>query len=422
MNFQKKTYVDGVTVIPAKNLNDIQDTILEHEKQLASLAPLPGVTANALKGYASGNPVCIDDSSTLEHEMKVKAESKNLLPFPYPEETTTGEGVTFTSQADGGINATGTATGQKNFSLYYGDLLADGVITFSLSGEFTNLTAVLLLKDEAKETLLNRNIETSYTVNLAEYPTAKIMEIIIKRKTNAEVSGTVYPQLEKGAAATAYSRFIANEDIAVTKHGKNLLSFVNYENDATYTKTSFEDGLFRLESKAISSSNNIISSDLAKAYYNGVPVFPAGTYFFTADQFTTLQGKKVTPQLNYSFIDGSGTGAIVANLPVTVSKPFKLTDIVTPSKIDRAAGYVYESYFQLECGSAGTDWELFKSGEPHTADKNGNVSDIMANGDPMTLIADGDASLYATYNRDINKAFAELEQKISAMSAAILNN
>lgn len=136
------------------------------------------------------------------------ADRRNLLPYPYPEDTVTGEGVTFTSQGDGGISVTGTATGQKNFTLYYGDLLTDGVITFSVRGNFANMTAVLVLRDEEKETLFNRNVETSITVNLADFPTAKKMEILIKRKINAEVSGTVYPQLEKGAVVTEYTQFV----------------------------------------------------------------------------------------------------------------------------------------------------------------------------------------------------------------------
>lgn len=60
---------------------------------------------------------------------KIVSTGKNLIPYPYSENTITRSGVTFTVNNDGSIIANGTATENTNFSIYTGNM--------SLSGEFT---------------------------------------------------------------------------------------------------------------------------------------------------------------------------------------------------------------------------------------------------------------------------------------------
>jgi hypothetical protein len=197
--------------------------------------------SNALKATASGETVRIDDVSPLAHIANVAVRGKNLIPFPYILDTSTGGGVTYTAHDDGGITGSGTASAQHNFTLYYGKLLADGVITISLSGNYTNIVGVLLLKDKSGTTVFNKNIDPVVTLDISAYPTAVKMELLIKRKSNIAVSGTVYPQLEEGDTATEYVPYINPANVTVIRYGADKA-----ENLQTFTPSA--DGSFEIPS------------------------------------------------------------------------------------------------------------------------------------------------------------------------------
>lgn len=205
---------------------------------------LLGITsqvAPAIVKSASGEIVCVHDVSPIAHNANVRVRGKNLIPFPYPLATSTGGGVTYTAQADGGIKATGTATAQHNFTLYYGKILAHGVITFSLNGEYTNLVGVIVVRDRAGTTLFNKNVDNTITVDLSQYPADAITEILVKRKSNVAVSGTVYPQIEMGDTATEYEPYIDPTAVIVTRYGKD-------EADNPQTFTPSADGTCEIPS------------------------------------------------------------------------------------------------------------------------------------------------------------------------------
>ncbi len=324
--------------------------------------------ANALKGSANGNPIVIDDSSPLEHEIK----ANTRIPF---------------------------------------------------ENEYVFNPTMSRMPSEKAVLVVSSVGRTLYPDDDEDYPGELELNVYFEGVWKLEEGFFLkpYPPIPKVGDKMVYNPDDGSLTLIydVTKYGKNLLSFENFVYNANTVDITFNDGLYRLVQKQNANSDFIIGDDLLKQNYNGVPVFPAGTYFFTAEQITIAetQGGKETLAIKYSFVDGSGSGEIVANRPVTVSKPFKITAIGHPKK-SRLAGLVYESFFQLECGSVGTDWELFKKGETYTADENGNVSGIMANGEAMTLIADTDATISAEYNRDLNKVIADLQNAIATMGAA----
>ncbi len=67
---------------------------------------------------------------------------------------------------------------------------------------------------------------------------------------------------------------------------------------------------------------------------------------------------------------------------------------------------------QFELGNV-TDYEPYVEPVTYTADENGAVSGITAQGDGMTLFAVPPEPIAAEYNRDINKAFAELLNRMT---------
>jgi hypothetical protein len=67
----------------------------------------------------------------------------------------------------------------------------------------------------------------------------------------------------------------------------------------------------------------------------------------------------------------------------------------------------------LNIGSTAAEYEPYKEPTTYTADENGNVN-VTSVSPTTTLTADNGVSISAEYNRDINKAFAELMQAVAA--------
>ena len=183
--------------------------------------------ANAIKGYMSGAVVVADDVSIMEHSPVVWVHGKNLIPYPYPQTTYTGNGGTFTAQADGGILASGTPTDYVSLNLYNGAPLAkSGNLVFSASGNYENVSISMVLYDSADNVLFNAEAwkgRNPISVNLDEYPTAVKWLVFIKRSSpNVEMTGKIYPQVELSDAATEYTPYIDPSTVKVRRCGKNI--------------------------------------------------------------------------------------------------------------------------------------------------------------------------------------------------------
>ena len=78
------------------------------------------------------------------------------------------------------------------------------------------------------------------------------------------------------------------------------------------------------------------------------------------------------------------------------------------------------AYFQIELGSGkATEYEPFK--EPETY--NGAVKSVLSLYPTTTLLTDTEGvTITAEYNKDLNKAFEEIQQKLTALSAVLINN
>lgn len=71
--------------------------------------------ASAIKNTLRGKTVTANDVSSVEHNLKVTVESKNLMKYPYSETTETVNGVLFTDNGDGTITATGTTNAGSSY-------------------------------------------------------------------------------------------------------------------------------------------------------------------------------------------------------------------------------------------------------------------------------------------------------------------
>ena len=160
---------------------------------------------------------------------------KNLIPFPYKETSPkTSNGMTFTVKNDGGILVEGTPNAASYYVLYKGRLFTNGIMTFSMSGNATNMMLEVSFFDAENTKIASLSSDSStYVVDIADYPLAKEVQVVIKRaKDNVVVNGTVYVQCELGNKSTTYMPY-DKQNITLTTPLRAIP--VTDSNLATYT-------------------------------------------------------------------------------------------------------------------------------------------------------------------------------------------
>lgn len=244
-----------------KNIEEIQEDIENLENGTAGLKPsevvegetihvensanLPFVGLNVYgKSTQDGEPtpdapidiVSVGDSGSIE----VGVYGKNLIPYPYYQETVTAYGVTFTAQADGGILGSGIATDATGITIYDGKMIKrDGIVNLSLRGTFENITWQVTLYDASNNDIVTFQSKTRITINLDEYPNAERMRLIVKRSSNGEVSGIAYPQLELGDTATDYEQPKGVQSLTLST--PNGLAGIPVTSGGNYTDTEGQE-------------------------------------------------------------------------------------------------------------------------------------------------------------------------------------
>lgn len=122
---------NGEEILSSNEGNALISAISEAKDVTSKLKQMldDGVFANAIRGYADGEVVRVNDVSPIKHIVSVKVDhdtpttvtvtrcGKNLLPYPYihKENTVTSNGITFTDNGDGTITANGTATARTTY-------------------------------------------------------------------------------------------------------------------------------------------------------------------------------------------------------------------------------------------------------------------------------------------------------------------
>ena len=176
------------------------------------------LVANALKGSASGAVISLDDVSSLEHMLKVKAQSKNIIPFPYYNESGVEDnGITYTYGADGVIHATGTSTAASRFYFVYtGNYkkpISAGTYTLSITGtglDGTNTEAVVYVNDELGNHITGM-VEAYYGKAPKTFTFSKNAAYYCFVYIPAGVtldSAEIRVQIESGTTATEYAPYV----------------------------------------------------------------------------------------------------------------------------------------------------------------------------------------------------------------------
>lgn len=198
--------------------------------------------ANAITDNISGSGVSIRDISPVEHTLNVKARSKNLIPYPFSNSTTSKSGITFTDNGDGTITANGTAT--ENVVYYFGWYTANPIVfpkgkyTFSgLPSGSTYETYYLGISFVNGENTKDSGIYADGTTIELE----KLRAFYVSVRKGITVDNLVFkPQLESGTIATPYEPYVADlSAVSLYRYGGNILPYPYYYTSRTLNGITF---------------------------------------------------------------------------------------------------------------------------------------------------------------------------------------
>lgn len=163
-----------------------------------------------------GSSIHLNDVSEIPHKVSIKGiKSKNLIPFPYLNTTSTINGITFVDNGDGSITVSGETTTKSALFVISRDVkLTAG--TYVVSGGIKGVVGIPVRKkpdvgwlDTGKSGTFSNEDEINY-IGIYVHPNQVINEPI-----------TIYPQLEEGTTATPWRPYVADiEGVKVSVDGK----------------------------------------------------------------------------------------------------------------------------------------------------------------------------------------------------------
>lgn len=405
----------------------VQACIATIPADYTAMAAKVSETANAVKGYLSGDVVRADDVSTVEHNMKVWVHGKNLVS---PSESGVVNGLTY-SCVNGEWSISGTPsvkyTVLKNAEIT--ELLKDGEIyTISQSRYFESVSAsgAVYLQVTAEnysgthDYIASFSGERSFTVDKSKYK-SYIMRVQSGASLDAvSLTGLTF-QLERGSTATAYTPYIAPSAVTVKRYGKNILPTHNTSQNG-YKVTKNGDGSVTVTG----------ASDTAGAVY--LNLSPVGTTNIVMKKgvrhrlsWYSSNGR----MLHLKLADSKGEFKwITANHFDTLYE----TDFMTivqfyvqigannaedPNAVgDTSLCGTYR--FQIEVAEEVTNFEAFKEPDVYIPNQDGTVPGITSLSPCMTILTDTEGVIVeCEYNRDTNKVIEKLTNAIIALGGTI---
>ena len=261
---------------------------------------------------------------------------------------------------------------------------------------------------------INLNARNSYTFTPKKDINGINCYIVIP--SDRTVSGILNPQLEVGSTATAYTPHVSDiSSVSVKKYGKNLIPYPYAETTKTVNGVTFTDN-----GDGSITANGTAISNIVYELESGMDMFqlPNGNYFFSgcpsgggssAYYLSAVNGSGISYT---KFIRDFGSGAMLNSEDELWKVAIRISSGVTVNNL------VFKP--QLELGNAATDYEPYKAPVTYTPDSDGKVSGVTLGSDTATLTTDTDGVIInAKYQKDITKAFEQLETKLTN---AILSN
>lgn len=381
-------------------------------------------TSNSLKGTASGEVIRVDDVNPIEHTVKAKAKSKNLIPMFIDAHTRSHANITQACYKGGqSITLNGTASevggGRTSFKTVCLPFEIKKGKTYTLSHK-----------------LVGGSVEGLYHLYLTNYDTDNSVQAVISdvsyKTFTADTdcscyiginvtSGSIYTNaeivfmLEEGDTATEYEPYVDPSTVTVTRCGKNLFDTTKYETRTTtvngVTVDILDDGCIYVHGTPIDSTN---ATSITMSHYQEVDVFPKGTYVYDNSPSVKNDNVLCFPQANKP-----SNGAWIINFLSTgtyVPEEFCINRFVVYIKAGATEAINAKYYIQVEVGENTTDYEAYKGVSTYTPEADGTVNGITSLSPTMTLLTDkAGVTIEAEYNQDSNSVREGIRKDISEL-------
>ena len=356
--------------------------------------------ANTLKGNGFGGIVAIDDISPIGKTINVNMSSKNLY-HNAKDFTATFNGITATGVNDTSeivLNGTATSAAGKALNTI---TLTPGTYTISLLGLNDTDKVNLQNADTTKVVVSGATVAAPKTFTLDTVANINIVTVIV---AGASYTGqAIQIQIEKGLAATEYTPYFTEWDIAgVCAQGKNLfggtfeIGGLAGANGNPYSNTKqIRSGFIE-----VGCADYILSTVDSNYGLSAMFFYDANKTMICMHNYNNITKDKVTSKAKY------------------VRFRLKRADDADITEEDLVK---VKTAFQFEVGTSATSYEPYV--EPihyeawQLAEANGKIEGIYPS---TTLIPEVNGVVMdVEYNRDLNKAFAELQQAIISLGGNV---
>lgn len=365
--------------------------------------------SNTLKGLKSGKAVSITDVSPIEHTMSVKVSGKNLIKYPYLKSTHTVNGITFTDNGDGTITANGTATGQGYFVLAELKLKKG---TYFLSG------APKDGKEGTQLYLANSNYSvykidngSGVIVEITDEKAVYTIAIDIKAGTTTENS-VFKPQLELGTVATDYEPYFVDvSKVKLIKSGKNVFDINAFSNSSNWIADANNPNVYR------SFKLNLLpNTTYTFSQGGGADPNPSGYALYALFSPTQHSNSASDSQWIISSGNNSRTNKKIT-FTTNQTGVHYINMYYDSGRLSRLSAYLSKA--QIEQGNSVTEYEPYEQID-YIPNSDGTVEGVTSIYPTTTLTTDNANTLItAEYNKDLNKAFAELYNAIISLGGNV---
>ena len=357
---------NGIDAVVLTDRGDYEDTYTIYLSNGSSKTfTVPNGGSVGVKKKVSGEIISVSDVSPLNHRVKVKARSKNLIPYPYAQGSGhTENGITFTVQEDGGILVNGTTSSTvANFILITRNsyTLPKGKYHLSLKNGISKQVYIVSGNDDTIP-VLN---ETDRDIEIEDDSTLGYCVLQVGWNTTVD-NLVVYPQLELGDTATDYVPYVDISTTKLTTCGKNYVTY-------PYSDTTKTD-------------KGIQFTDFGKGHV-GINGMPTEAAVFFVDR----NGLDLEDGVEYEIVQSSNTRikTIIAYKDETGSTKFVGTSFVWNSAYE----YIY-TYIQVDAGIEVNSIHVpivKKLSDPittYTPNLDGSVSDVGSITPVMNIFTD----------------------------------
>lgn len=358
--------------------------------------------ANALRGTASGAAVSLTDVSPNEHTLGVKVKRKNLFDKN-------------NANIIAGYIDANVITAATTSRCIYIPCNPNTTYTVSKIATARYVVAFTNVIPTAGTAVTNR-VQNYTATSITATSGADSKYIVVWLYNNAydttttidEILATV--QIELGSTATVYTPYISDlTTVTATRYGKNLIPYPYTDTTKTLNGITFtvnSDG-----------SVTVSGTATAQAYFKLQQSFSLkkGQYFFSG---CPKGGTGTTYSLYLSTSDYVFYKSDIGNgISINAEDDKIVSIVINIAKDTTVENLVFKP--QLELGSTATAYEPYTAAE-YTPAADGTVSGVKSLYPTTTLMTDTEGAIIdAKYNRDINKAFAEMQQAILSIGGNV---